>query len=71
MCKDEERKGDSDPCPASLYKDNVEDVGLERKVTRGDFDVLNVGLRDMVVWRGASVGRHDGEDSAEYKNDWE
>lgn len=71
MCKDEERKGDSNPCPASLDKDNVKDVGLERKVARGDFDVLDVGLRDVVVWRGASLGRQDGEDGAEHKNDGE
>ncbi|KAI6772741.1 hypothetical protein HG530_003699 [Fusarium avenaceum] len=67
--KDEESSGD--PSPAPLDKKDVEDIGLARKVTRRSTGILNMRLRDRVVWCGTRLRRDDGEDGAKDQKRWE
>jgi len=59
-----EEEGQARPAPALLDKVYVEDVGLARKVGRRG-GVLDVGLGEGVVRRGARLGGDGREEGAE------
>ena len=72
MRKHKRQHGERVPRPSALDKDDVEDVGLARKVAR--FDAAAFGrmcLRYRIVGGGARVGRDEGEDGAKDEEDWE
>ena len=71
MAEEEDEESGSDPSPTSLDKQNVEDIGLARKVARRNARLLEMRLRDRIVRCGARLGRDDGEDSAEDQQRWE
>jgi hypothetical protein len=50
MAKDKDEESSGDPCPAPLDKQDVKDIGLAREVTRRRAGILEMRLRDGVVW---------------------
>lgn len=57
MRKHKRQYGERIPCPSALDKDNVEDVGLARKIARFEARVPGcVRLLYRVVGGGARVG---------------
>jgi hypothetical protein len=64
VAEDKEEESSGDPRPAPLDKQDIKNIGLARKVTRRSAGILEMRLRDRVVWCGARLRRYDGEDSA-------
>ncbi|CAF3475591.1 unnamed protein product [Fusarium graminearum] len=56
MAKHKAKEGNSDPGPASLDEKDVEQVGLARKVAWRKARVLQMRLRDVIVWSGSRLG---------------
>jgi len=70
MAEDKDKECNSDPCPASLDKENVENIGLAREVARRNARILEVRLRDRIVRCCARLRREYREDSSEDQKSW-
>lgn len=55
MAEDEDKECNSDPSPASLDKENVENIGLAREIARRNAGILEMRLRDRIVRCGTCL----------------
>lgn len=69
MGEEEDEEGDGDPGPAAFDEEDVEEVGLARKVGRGEVRFLGVCLEGGIVGCVADGGAEQREKGAEGEED--